>query len=373
MKHLTSKYVTSTSLTAFVGLLFGMTAYALYPATTNAVRSEAAVPNTQTGADQTAIAPLISGDYLVAAPGRVEPKSEEIGLSVSVTGTITEILVHEGDQIKRGDIVARLESEDYTANVAKAQASLQLANAQLEKVVNGALPAERQAALARVQAAEAIARNAGRELNRANVLRPQGAISLQAADKAQQDFSVAEQQHREAAERYALVNDATRDEDVRIARARVAVAEADFAAAKADLDKTILRSPLDGTVLKISKRPGEVVSNFVNEPILTIGDTSTLMVRAEIDEADIAKVASGLPAYVTAEAYGGEKFSGHVVRIAQTLGRKEVQTGSPRERSDRKVLEALIALDGPNALRPGLRVNTFITQTSAAPTAQAEK
>lgn len=311
---------------------------------------------------QPAIAPLIAGDYLVAAPGRVEPASEEVRLAASVNGLLSEVLVKPGDHVRRGDVVARLESAAYRAQLEKAQAELRLQEAQLQRLLNGARMEERRDARAAVMAARAVEENASAERERRRKLSTQGVVSQSALDQAEREYAVAHQNRKSAEERYALINEPARDEDVAMAQARIAAARAACDAAQAELDKTVIRSPIDGTVLRTYRHPGELLSVFVDQPILTVGDLSHLYVRAEIDEADVAKVRPGLPAYVTAQAYGSRRFSGHVLRVGQTLGRKKIRTGEPKERADSNVLEVLIALDMPNPLRPGLRVNSFITR-----------
>jgi len=105
----------------------------------------------------------------------------------------------------------------------------------------------------------------------------------------------------------------------------------------------------------------------VDQPIVTVGDLSRLNVRAEIDEADITKVAMGQPAYVTAESFGGRRFPGKVIRVGHMVGPKKVHTGEPSERTDTRVLEVLIQLE-TNTLPPGLRVNSFIDRPSVSAT-----
>jgi hypothetical protein len=96
-------------------------------------------------------------------------------------------------------------------------------------------------------------------------------------------------------------------------------------------------------------------------------------VRAEIDEADIANLEPDLSAYVTAEAYGDRHFAGHVTQIGEMVGQKQVISLSSKERTDTKVLDVLIALDMPNPLRPGLRVNAFLERPTDASSAQAKE
>jgi HlyD family secretion protein len=126
------------------------------------------------------------------------------------------------------------------------------------------------------------------------------------------------------------------------------------------LSRTIIRSPIDGSILRKHMRAGEAIPDTVEAPIVTIGDNSVLRVRAEIDEADIAKVTVGQRAYVTADAYGGRKFWGKVVRVGLMMGTRQIRTDRPAERVDKKTLEALIELDPGHQLPAGLRVDAFI-------------
>ena len=140
------------------------------------------------------------------------------------------------------------------------------------------------------------------------------------------------------------------------------MARAQLADAQAKYEKTLIKSPIDGTVLRKHHRNGESVSNSstVPDPILTVGDKNVLRVRMDVDETDVNKVRVGQKAYVTADAYGDKKFWGHVVRVGEQLGPKNVRTDEPTERVDRKILETLVELDKGTELPVGLRVDTYI-------------
>ena len=75
-----------------------------------------------------------------------------------------------------------------------------------------------------------------------------------------------------------------------------------------------------------------------------------MRVRVDVDEADVARVRVGQPAYVTADAFGTRRFNGRVMRVGQMLGRKNVRTDEPSERVDQKVLETLVELEDGSAL-----------------------
>jgi HlyD family secretion protein len=85
-----------------------------------------------------------------------------------------------------------------------------------------------------------------------------------------------------------------------------------------------------------------------------------LRVRVDVDETDVSKVQVGQRADVTADAYGTKKFWGHVVRLGQQLGPKNVRTDEPTARVDTKILETLVELDPGAQLPDGLRVDAYI-------------
>jgi multidrug resistance efflux pump len=207
-------------------------------------------------------------------------------------------------------------------------------------------------------------RNAETEMIRRQKLYTAGVIAREEADRAAKEFDVAKARYEERVQNHALVDETAREEDRSLAEARLQSARARLDEVRALLAKTFVRSPIDGTVLRKHHRAGESVSNGSStpDPIFTIGDKRALRVRVDVDEADISKLALGQKAYVTADAYGDRRFWGHVVRVGQELGRKNVRTDEPTERVDTKVLESLIQLEPGTELPVGLRVNSFIVE-----------
>jgi multidrug resistance efflux pump len=167
----------------------------------------------------------------------------------------------------------------------------------------------------------------------------------------------------ETAERLATVDADARADELARADAHVALARATLAEARAVLDKTVVRAPMAGVVLRRHKQAGESVS--VDSPgaaIVTMADTRTLRVRVDVDERDVAAVRVGQSAWVTADAYGETRFEGRVVRVGGMLGRKNVRTDEPAEKVDTKVLETLVELESGARLPIGLRVDAFLVR-----------
>lgn len=299
---------------------------------------------------------------LIAGPGRVEPSSEDIKIGSELSGRLKVVNVEEGDVIRRGQVLAELENADYRAQVGSARANVIAKEATLRKVINGARRQERDEAWSSVNEAKAVMENAKSELRRRQELFSAGVVSREELDRYAREADVAQAKYDARVQQHALVDDHAREEDRSIAEADLKLAQAQLDEAQARYDKTFIRSPIDGSVLRKHHRSGESVSNSstVPDPILTIGDRKTLRVRVDVDETDVSKVNVGQRAYVTADAFGKQKFWGRVVRVGQQLGPKNVRTDEPTEKVDTKILETLVELDAGSHLPDGLRVDAFI-------------
>jgi multidrug resistance efflux pump len=298
----------------------------------------------------------------VAGPGLVEPIGEELKLGSELSGRLRSVNVNEGDRIHKGQVLAILENDDYTAQVRSGDADVLAKEATLRKVVNGARLQERREALSNVRAKKAVADNARGEAERYEALGTAGVISREEMERHTREYEVAMANYQEAVEHQSLVDDKAREEDRALAESNLQLARAQLEEAHARYAKTLIKSPIDGIVMRKHHHSGESISNSstVSDPILTIGDTKVLRVRIDVDETEVSKVRVGQKAYVTADAYGGRKFWGHVVLVADRLGRKNVRTDEPNERVDSKILETVVELDTGTELRVGLRVDGFI-------------
>jgi len=295
----------------------------------------------------------------VVAAGRVEPYGEEVKLGSELDGKLDRVLVEEGDSVKKGQVVAVLRNGDYAARVATARATLAEREAYVERLRNGAREEEKLEAEALLREADAQLATARSERERRRTLLDRGAVSRSEYDFADRDLNTAQARVDAARQRLAVVRTQTRVEDLRRAEAEVAHARAVVAEALASLDKTFIRSPLNGKVLRKYMKTGESVTAG-ETAVLSVGDFRVLRVRVDVDERDVAKLRLGQPAWVRADAFGDRKFTGKVVVIGQALGRKNVRTDEPSERVDTKILETLVELDAGQLLPVGLRVDTWL-------------
>jgi ABC exporter DevB family membrane fusion protein len=295
-----------------------------------------------------------------AGPGLIEPVSEEVRVSAQIGGRLSRVLVEEGQRVSAGEVLAVIDNLDYRARVDSARADLDLRDAARRRVVNGARLQEREEAKAGLAEAEAVLENAASDAARRRGLLRDRVISKAEFDDAERAERVARARVDAARQRLDLVNADAREEDSARAAADVRLARARLDEATALYEKTFIRAPIDGIVLRRHRRAGESVSTQFDSPIVTLADDRVRRVRVDVDEADIGRIAAGQAAYVTADAFGDRRFPGKVVRVGQLLGRKNVRTDEPTERVDTKVLETLVELADGRELPFGLRVQAFI-------------
>src|SRR5713226_7569596 len=255
----------------------------------------------------------------VTASGEIKPRDYSNVLGEGI-GKITEIMVKEGDQVKKGDVLLRLENIQPTADVEGQQASL--------------------------SSSEATLRSAG------SVLQSAQAEVAQAKAKAEQKTAVLEQRRAE----------------MDYGRWLLAQGGAMLKRAKDVLRKTTYTAPINGVVSFIAVRVGENVvpgiQNAAGSFLMTISDMSVVTAEVKVDETDIVNVRNGQYADVTIDAMPGQTFKGHVTEVgtqavlrSSGLATTQTTTGT-QEAKDFKVV---VTLDNPPAgLRPGLSTTAKI-------------
>lgn len=149
--------------------------------------------------------------------------------------------------------------------------------------------------------------------------------------------------------------------DLELAETKNKKAEAVIGQIDAALEDTIIRAPFSGKVVKKYKEVGETAGSLTSpDYILKLADVSRIKVRAEIEEADIGKVSLGQNAIVTADAFPGAEFTGEVIKIGQSVGRKRIRSDDPKERLDTKVIETEIEMKEAQRIRDRLKVGMTV-------------
>ncbi len=268
------------------------------------------------GAAGTAGTSVTANGYIVART--------RASVSAKLPGRLATLSVSEGSYLKEGDVIARLESADFQAQVTQADANLASARADLAE-------------------AEQTSAFEAREAARLRDIRAQNAQLVSA-----QELSAAEFRAATAASR------------VRALGARVEAAEATRRYAQASFDNTIIRAPFSGTVLRKEAEVGEVVAPSVGGgltrgAVVTMADLTTLEVEVDVNEAYIARVTGGQPARITLDAYPDTSFKGRVRQVVPTADRQRATVQvkvSILERDPRILPEMAARVDFQEAPRP---------------------
>jgi HlyD family secretion protein len=204
------------------------------------------------------------------------------------TGRLEWLNVREGSQVKAGEVLARLESSDVTAQMKQAAAGVDVARANLEQ-------------------GEAELKDARRALERSREL-----LAKKFVSPAAHDAVVARHEKAQAA--------------LSGYRASIAVAQANLRAAEVAVEQTLIRAPFDGVVLTKNANVGDVITPFSSAlgsqaAVVTMADMSTLEVEADVSEANLAKVRVGQPCEIQLDALPGQRFRGVVQRTVPTVDR----------------------------------------------------
>ena len=283
----------------------------------------------------------------VSALGRIEPLG---GISqVSVPSSLSndrvrEILVKEGQEVRKGQPLAVLESIDtLESSVRKSEAEIRVAESKL---------AAQDSVIARYKADLG---QASAEARRAEQLFAAGATSANRVEKLQADESSAKAQLAEA-----IATKATLVEDLRSSRASL---DKD----KTERAKATVLAPFSGTVFKVHARPGDKVGE---DGLLEMGDSSRMGVIAEVYQSDRPMIALGQKASLSADGFKGRKVEGQVVEIAREVSRQTVFSGQAGENLDRRVLEVKIGLTPQESALAShlnyLQVNVLFAPLTAA-------
>jgi ABC exporter DevB family membrane fusion protein len=296
----------------------------------------------------------------VAAEGKVEAMpgyDVDVGTS-ELNGRIAKIFVKEGELVHKGQTVAELENEDLQAQVTQGERELKVAQARLTELESGARMEEIKEADARLKGDMARLDEARNQLQRNRELLQKHMISQATLDTAEAAFKAAQAAVNESTQRKLLLEKGPKPETVQLYRDQVQQAAAALDYYRKRLDKTIVRSPIDGTVIERYLDEGEGVTPEI--PILAIADLSKIWVNAEVDETDIGRVHFGEKAQVTSNAYPGQIFQGRVSEIANYAGARKIRPSNPAVNLGLKVVQVKIMLETPTPLRLGMTVDVKI-------------
>jgi len=240
----------------------------------------------------------------VATLSRVEVGS-------TLTARVAQVRVREGDAVRAGDVLLRLEADELRAALAQQQASLSQAQARLRSLRSSGR-SQAQAALAQAQANLHAARS---DLDRTRQLLAQGFLSPARLDDAERAVAVA-QAAQEAAAAQVSAN-ADDGADLAQAQAQVVLAQAALQAAQARLAQTTLRAPADARVLARQVELGQIVQP--GRALLTLALAGPTQLKAQVDERYLAQLKPGQAATVVADAFANQRLAAKVLTLAPAI------------------------------------------------------
>lgn len=323
----------------------------------------------------------------VTANGDVRP-FQFINLTSEVTGRVTDVFVKEGDVVKKGKPLLRVDPTQIASATSVQEAGVRAAQAEVQNqlaaltATENAINTSRAAlvtAQADLQRAEVERNNAQVELKRATDLLETGISSRSNYDTAKLRFDSANASVNAAKARVEQAQIQIKDSEIRVSqsraqiesgRARVAQQQASLAQQSDLLKKTTQYASIDGVIGGPIVQVGTfALSNFSSTPLMLIADMSTINVEVKVDETDIKNVRKDQLAKVKVDALGETEIQGQVIEIAQTALTRtgqtiaQTQTTGSQEAKDFKVVIRLINLSQEvrDALRPGMSATAVIT------------
>jgi HlyD family secretion protein len=311
---------------------------------------------------------------LVTASGEIKPRNYiNLGTNAAAPSRLTEILVLEGQRVRKGQLLAKLESVQPEAEVAAQKANVSSSEADSAAAESAVRASDEslKTAQASVDRAKADLEKARINFERSQKLWNEKLIARQEFDQRSTELTAFQAAVREAEARVAQVRAQRQQAQASLSatQRRIGLAQANLRRSADVLQRTQVVAPLDGVVTNLPVRVGEtVVPGIQNSPaslIMTIADMSLITAEVKVDETDIVNVKLDQEAEITIDAIPNKTFKGKVIEIGNTAilrstGLAASQSAiSSQEAKDFKVV---VALDNPpEEIRPGLSCTARVT------------
>lgn len=245
--------------------------------------------------------------FATIANGKVDIEGGVIEIAAPRFGVIKDVLVHEGDVVRKGQVLARQDDRDSILAINSARAAVVQSQSQL--------------ALTEVNI-----RTAQREYERLTKLAASNSVALQQLDQAKDAVATAQAQ-------------------LAIQQSAIQTARAQLAQAEYNEELTNIRAPMDGKIIRRYANPGAGASTLNVSNMFDLEPALPHIVRAEIVESAIPDVHVGQEAQIAPEVDSSKVWTGHVIRIAATFGSRKLKSDSANEASDERVVEVVISAD----------------------------
>jgi HlyD family secretion protein len=259
--------------------------------------------------------------YIVAA--------HKIQVAAKVVGKVKWIGVDKGDRVREGDVLVRLEDDEYQAQLAQAKGQQASLKARLAEAVNGSRPEEVAQAEANVNTAKSDLDNARVTLDRNKSLLKDGVVAKQVVDDAQARYDNALHRVNSLQKTYELVKLGPRKEQIDSLRGQLEQATGQVTYAETAVANTVIRAPVTGTILERAVEKGEfVTTGFVGDRgakgyVVSLADLNDLEVELDIAQNDFAKLHSRQHGTVSVDAFPDRKYDGFIKEISPEANRQK--------------------------------------------------
>jgi HlyD family secretion protein len=318
------------------------------------------IASTALGQDQRAAEQALR-KWDATAPGRVEPRTQEIHVVSSIADRIAEVRVAVNDKVSAGDLLVRLDDEEARARLASAEAQVDLRQRLRDEEKKKGPAALTRAVDDESDAARAVAQ-AWERLDSISAPKDtaRSAVEDAAVGGARSALVRAIDQLKQARDKLRKAKD---DAGLPMyEEAQLEAARADLTLAEAGLQKTRVRAPAAGSVLAVRARVGEMALPSPEQWLVLLGDVTGLSVRAELDEHDYGKIHVGQRVVVRAYAFPGREFDGRVRSIGRYVGPGRLNSQGQRNKlADADVTEVVVDLTDPGPLAVGMQADVYFS------------
>jgi HlyD family secretion protein len=270
------------------------------------------------------------GGTVLAATGYIVAH-HTINVNSKVTGRLAWIGVEKGDKVKEGQVLVRLEDQEFRASYEQARGALANARAYLDELEHGSRPEEIQQAQHNLDEARATLVNDKLTLDRTKELSSSGVVSRQALDDATAKFESDQQRVNSLDKSFQLMKIGPRSEEIARAEGALIQAQGQLDYAKSQLDATVIRAPVTGTILDRTAEKGELItaqfaSGSAGGPqgsVVSLADLNDIQVELDIAQADFARLSPKQKGVVTTDAYPDRKYNGEIAQISPEANRQK--------------------------------------------------
>ncbi len=275
----------------------------------------------------------------ISALGIVEASSDNISIGVPINRIVEKVLAHVGQSIKKGDLLFALENQDLVAELSERKINYEIARAKLKKMENFPRKEDLDSAESSLKVSEIALEQATSQYEMVQALRDSRALSRQEIKKRKFDYEEALAQYQNELSRFNKIKSGTWKPDLEITALEAKQAQASVERIEAEINRTLIRSPIDGKVLQVNIHEGESPASLKN--LMIVGNTEEVFLKVSINQYDAPYFRPKAPAVAFLRGNSQMEFALEFVRLLPYLVNKQNVTSEITDKSDTKVLQVI--------------------------------